>query len=104
VVHVVDGSAIAIDGATASVDDLAIAEHAAQALGASLVAVELAYTNAGTVIWDVFPVGDFRQARPIGDLTVAEAIANLVAARATHTNGRHDGWEAKVDHGLALIA
>ncbi len=104
VVHVVDGRAVAFDGAATSIDDLTIAEHAAHALGASLVAIELARTSAGAVVWDVFPVGDFRQARPIGDLTVAEAIANLVAARATHTNGRHDGWEAKVDHGLALIA
>jgi glutathione synthase/RimK-type ligase-like ATP-grasp enzyme len=104
IIHVVAGRAIAIDGAAASIDDLAIAERAAVAIGASLVAVELAHTDAGTMVWDVFPVGDFRQARPVSDLSVGQAIANLVIAWATNANVHHQGLEAKVDHGLALIA
>ncbi len=113
IVHIVGGKAIAIEGADISADALGVAERAAQALDASLVAIELARTAQGDVVWDVHPVADFRSARPLGQETVAEAIARLVTQCAgtdavLHTSfvaeASRNGWEATVQHGVVLSA
>lgn len=82
-VHVVGGRAIAFSGAVPGIRTIALAEAAASALRASLVAVEITLTDEGLVVWDVQPVADFRQATQIGDLTVAEAITQEIALRVT---------------------
>jgi hypothetical protein len=88
-VHVVGGTAIATAGVQAGPEALALAERAARVLDASLVAVELAHTVAGLVVWDVHPVADFRQAAPVGGVSMAEAIVRLAIGRAplVDTNG-----------------
>jgi hypothetical protein len=58
-----------------------LAEAAASALHASMVAVEIALTDDGLVVWDVHPVAEFRQAVQIGDLSVAEALTQEIALR-----------------------
>ncbi|CAA9569195.1 MAG: hypothetical protein AVDCRST_MAG49-3421 [uncultured Thermomicrobiales bacterium] len=86
VVTVVDGTAVAVDGAGA---DLALADGrvttlaaaAAIALGATLAAVEVAMLVEGPVVWDVLPVADFRAARAVGEASVGAAIAALVVER-----------------------
>ena len=114
-VHVIGGRAIAVDGASVSTGDIAIAEQAARALRASLVAVELYQSEQGTVVWDVLPVSDFRQARLLGETSVAAAIAAVARDKvpvtepvpAGATNGlahtfSQDGEERH--HGYALSA
>lgn len=118
-VHVVGGRAIAIEGADLDADELGIAEQAAQALGASLIGIELARTEQlvntghGIVVWDVHPVADFRHARHLGSETVADAIASLVVqAPASDAvlqtsfidEASRNGWEATVQHGVVLSA
>lgn len=58
-----------------------LAEEAARALRADLVAVSIARTGPEPIIWDVHPAPDFRDAMSIAVLTVAEAIAHTVAQR-----------------------
>ncbi len=82
-VHVVGGHAIATVGAAIDPVGLIVAERAADVLGAGSIAIELARTASGIVVWDAVPVADFRLAEPIGDVSVAEAIARL-AARSLH--------------------
>lgn len=107
-VHVIGGRAIAIDGAGATDDGLAIAEQVARVLQASMVTVELARTDEGLVVWDVLPVSDFRQARLLGEASVAEAIARVAVARAlseaSTTVGRTPGPNGEGRHGFALNA
>lgn len=98
-VHVVDGRAVAVDGAGTTDDGLAIAEQVARALQASMVTVELAQTGDGLVVWDVLPVSDFRQARPLGDVSVAEAIARLAIAQMQAA-----GQVGEERHGFVLSA
>ena len=81
--HVVGGRVVAFDGAAPGIRSIALAEAAASALGASLVAIEVAMTPEGLVVWDVRPVADFRKARQIGDLDMGEAIAQEVGMRVT---------------------
>lgn len=114
-VHVVGGQAIAIEGTDPTDEELRIAERAACALDASLIAIELARTGqrGSTVVWDAHPVGDFRTARQLGEVTVAAAIAAL-AARSPDGDtllqtsfvgeASPNGWEATVDHGIVLSA
>jgi len=106
-VHVVDGRAIAIDGADTTMEGVHTAEAAARALGASLIAVELARTDEGLVIWDVHPAPDFRLARLLGDRSVAEAVAAIVAAgpaaaASVVARTAERGGEAR--HGFAVSA
>lgn len=112
-VHVVGGRAIAVEGVDPSPDDLAVAERAAQALDASLIAIELARINQGIVVWDVHPVGEFRKARPLGEESVADAIAALVAQLPASDavlqtsfieEASRDGWEVTVEDGVVLSA
>jgi hypothetical protein len=107
IVHVVDGRAIAFDGAPVSVEGLTMAEYSARTLDASLIAIELAETDNGLVVWDAIPVAEFRLAQQLGDLSVAEAIARLAtsgelvgAARET----RPSALDEEVRHGFALSA
>jgi glutathione synthase/RimK-type ligase-like ATP-grasp enzyme len=60
----------------------AVAEAAANALGATVVGIELIATPAGPVVWDANPVPEFREMTPLGDVSVAEAIADLAAGHA----------------------
>ena len=90
IVHVVGGSAVAVDGADVSSHDLRLAEIAADTLFASFASVELVHSPDGTVIWDVLPVADFRHARVLGDTTVASSIATLARSLVV-TAGELDG-------------
>lgn len=58
-----------------------LAEEAAFALHADLVAVRVARFGSEPIVWDVNPAPDFRDSLPIGALTVAEAVAHAVAQR-----------------------
>jgi hypothetical protein len=83
-VIVVDGAASALETMTGTrVPDqaLRLAEHAAHALNANLVAIVIALGPGDPVVWDARPVPAFRDATPIGDLTVAQAIARAVERR-----------------------
>jgi [lysine-biosynthesis-protein LysW]--L-2-aminoadipate ligase len=83
-VIVVDGTAAAFETSVGtSVPDhaLRLAEHAARALSADLVAIVIALRSGNPVIWDARPVPDFRDAMPIGGLTVAQVIAHAVERR-----------------------
>jgi glutathione synthase/RimK-type ligase-like ATP-grasp enzyme len=83
-VIVVDGAASALETrSSAAVPDqaLRLAEQAAQALNADLVAIVIALRSGDPVVWDARPVPDFRDAMPIGDLSVAQAIARAVERR-----------------------
>lgn len=79
IVHVVGGRAVAFEDAAPGIRTIALAEAAASALRASLVAVEVAMTGEGLVVWDVHPAADFRRAQVLGDLTIGEAIAQQIA-------------------------
>jgi hypothetical protein len=83
-VIVVDGAASAVEaasGTTISAQTLRLAEEAASALNADLVAVIIASGTSDPVVWDAHPVPDFRDATPVADLTVAQAIAQAVERR-----------------------
>ncbi len=83
-VMVVDGVASALattSGTTVPHQALHLAEEAARALNADLVAIIIALGPGGHVVWDARPVPDFRDAMPIADLTVAQAIAEAVERR-----------------------
>jgi [lysine-biosynthesis-protein LysW]--L-2-aminoadipate ligase len=90
-VIVVDGAAAAVEatsGTTVPDQALRLAEEAAHALKADLVAIIIALGPAEPVIWDARPVPSFRDAMPIADLTVAQTIAQAVERRlATTTPG-----------------
>jgi len=112
-IHVVGNRAIAYTGTAPSMEEVTIAEYAARTLGATLVAIELARTGGQTVVWDVLPVADFRQARLLGDTTIPDAIAALArslepveAGRpgAAHLVVRSADAGGEVRHGLALSA
>ena len=80
---VVDGVATAIEappGVPVGGNALRLAEEAASALHAELIAVVVTLGEA-PVVWDTRPVPDFRHALPIGGLDVAAAIAQAVARR-----------------------
>jgi hypothetical protein len=83
-VIVVDGAASALEaesGTTVPDKALRLAEEAAHALNAELVAVIIALGSTEPVIWDAQPVPDFRNAMPLANLTVAQAIAEAVERR-----------------------
>lgn len=82
-VHVVDGRAVAVDETAGEIrpETLALAERAALALDAAIIAVEVVPTPVGPVVWDVQPIAEFRRARSLGELSLAEAIARLALRR-----------------------
>jgi [lysine-biosynthesis-protein LysW]--L-2-aminoadipate ligase len=81
---VVDGSAVtieAVNGVTVPDQARRLAEQAAEALNADLVAITIAMDSRQPLVWDVRPVPDFRKAMPITELTVPEAITQAVERR-----------------------
>lgn len=87
-VIVIDGVASALEaasGTTVPHQALTLAEKAAGALNADLVAIIIALGSAEPVIWDARPVPDFRNAMPIAGLTVAQVIAQAVERRLAAT-------------------
>jgi len=83
-VIVVDGAASAIEvahGTTVPDHALRLAEEAARALNAGLVALIIAFGSTEPVVWDARPVPNFRDAMPLSNLTVAQAIAEAVERR-----------------------
>lgn len=83
-VIVVDGVASALEAASGTrVSDAALrlAEEAARALQADLVAIMVTLNAGKPTVWDARPVPDFRQAMPIAGNTVAQAIAQAVQRR-----------------------
>lgn len=102
VVHVVGGKAIAFNGAVPCVRTIALAESAAIALDASLIAIEIATTAEGLVVWDVHPVADFRHAQLVGSVTVGAAIAHTVTMESTVNST--STTRAEVRHDFALSA
>jgi [lysine-biosynthesis-protein LysW]--L-2-aminoadipate ligase len=85
-VIVVDGAAAAVEGASGATipsQVLRLAEEAARALNADLVAIVIAFRSGEPVVWDARPVPEFRAAMPIAGLTVAQAIARAVERRLT---------------------
>lgn len=98
-VHVVDGRAIACDGATPTSEAIDLAERAARAIGATFVAIDIARVANRCVVWDVAPVAEFRASTPLGGMTVGEAVAALAMRRAEASAG----WEGAC-HVIALTA
>jgi hypothetical protein len=85
-VIVVDGAASALEaapGTTVPDQALRLAEEAARALNADLVALLIALGPTEPVVWDARPVPDFREAIPVAGLTVAQTIAKAVERRLT---------------------
>lgn len=83
-VIVVDGVATALETATGTVVSdaaLRLAEEAARALQADLVAIIVALSVGEPTVWDAQPVPDFRQSMPIARNSVAQAIAQAVQRR-----------------------
>ena len=83
-VIVVDGAAAALEvpsGTTVPDEALRLAEEAALALNADLVALMIALFSTEPVVWDAQPVPDFRHAMPVAGLTVAQTIASAVERR-----------------------
>ena len=99
-VLVVDGAASALEvrsGTTVPDQALHLAEEAARALNADLIALIIALGSAEPVVWDARPVPDFRHAMPVTGISVAHAIAEAVERRlATAVPGltteRHRAW------------
>jgi hypothetical protein len=98
-VIVIDGVAAAIEVATGTPVPnraLHLAEAAAGALEADLVAIVIAMDAGDPVVWDVRPVPEFRQAVPLAKLTVPQAISQAVERRlvaamaASHPADRQD--------------
>jgi [lysine-biosynthesis-protein LysW]--L-2-aminoadipate ligase len=83
-VHVVGGQAVAVGETTGEIhpEALRLAERAALALDAAIIAVEVVNSQAGPVVWDVQPIAEFRRARALGEPRLAEAIARLALPRA----------------------
>jgi hypothetical protein len=109
-VIVVDGTACALEAASATtVPDYALrlAEEAARALNADLVAIIIALGSREPVVWDVRPVPDFRDAMPITGLTVAQtiglAVEHRLAAIAPGLSAeRHSAWTGISARGQGL--
>jgi hypothetical protein len=83
-VIVIDGAASALGAATEtpiSNDALRLAEAAARALCADLVAVAIALGAGEPMVWDVQPVPGFRDALPLVGGSVARTMAHAVELR-----------------------
>jgi len=83
-VLVVDGAASALEvpsGTTVPDQALRLAEEAARALNAGLIALIIALGSTEPVVWDAHPVPDFRHAMPVAGISVAHAIAEAVQRR-----------------------
>jgi [lysine-biosynthesis-protein LysW]--L-2-aminoadipate ligase len=99
-VIVVDGAASALEaapGTTVPEQALRLAEEAARALNADLVALIIALGSAEPAVWDAHPIPDFRHAMPVAGVTVAQAIAEAVECRLATTV---PGFTAERGHAL----
>lgn len=99
-VHVVGGKAIATNGDQAPEGALRLAERAADALGASFVAIDIAVVHGDFLVWDAIPVADFRQATMLGCATVGDALAALAMSLADRVATQADWKEA---HGVIAL-
>jgi hypothetical protein len=96
---VVDGRAVAVNKeADGRIDasNLLLAEEAARALGADLVAVSIV-TGSAPMVWDVLPVPEYRHLAALGGVSVGHEIAHAVERRlAVAPPSRHheqaNGW------------
>lgn len=104
IVHVIADEAIAFAGARPDAHGLEIARDAARALQASIAAIEIATIEGKTVVWDVHPVADFRQATLLGEMTVAGAIAKLAGSHARAAIASPLAMSEEVRHDVALSA
>lgn len=100
-IHVVDGEAIAFDGETLPDGAANLAVRAAAAIGAAVVAIDIAVVSGHMVVWDALPVADFRTSTMIGTTSMGEAIASLAIRRA---EGLAPGDSSGVRHVVALSA
>ncbi|MCO5217995.1 MAG: hypothetical protein M9909_04055 [Thermomicrobiales bacterium] len=74
--HVAGFTAIGVDGEIVPpAEAVAVAEHAARAIDAGSIAVDVALIDGRWVAWDAIPVADFRKATLLGETTVEDAIA-----------------------------
>ncbi|MBA2597599.1 MAG: hypothetical protein H0V00_13335 [Chloroflexia bacterium] len=83
-IFVIDGVATALETSMAmgvSVEVLRLAEQTARALFADVIAVVIALTPSGPIVWDVRPVPEFRHAQALTELSVPQAIAQAVQHR-----------------------
>jgi [lysine-biosynthesis-protein LysW]--L-2-aminoadipate ligase len=82
-VIVVDGVATAVGGTSlvAMGDAVPLAEETARALRAELVGVVIASVGGRSLVWDVNPVPEFRDALPIAGTIVADVITRAVVSR-----------------------
>lgn len=106
-VIVVDGAAAAFEtrsGKAIPNQALQLAEHAAAALNAALVAIVIDVRSGTPVVWDARPVPDFRDAIPIGELTVAQVIARAVERRLTTGVQRLSVEREPAWRGIATLA
>jgi len=106
-VHVVGGRAIAIDGDDANAEAIRLAEQAAEVLGASLIAIDIACIEGACVVWDALPVADFRQSTLLGATSVGEALAELALSMGHERDSALAipvGWEREARHGIVLSA
>ncbi|MGN6030421.1 MAG: hypothetical protein ACTHQE_02040 [Thermomicrobiales bacterium] len=95
-IHVIGGKAIAFDGFMPDASAITLAEDAAHVIGASLAGIEIARVKGKTVVWDVHPVAEFRQATLLGSETIAQAIART-ALSSQSAGGRIDPINASTD-------
>jgi [lysine-biosynthesis-protein LysW]--L-2-aminoadipate ligase len=103
-VIVVDGAASALEaapGTTVPDQSLRLAEEAARALNADLVALIIALGSTEPVVWDVHPIPEFRHAMPVAGVTFAQAIAEAVERRLATTAS---GFPAERGHALTGYA
>ncbi len=90
---------IAWEGETLLDGALRLAVHAADAIDACVVAIDIALVSGRMVVWDALPAADFRKSTPLGATSVGEAIAALAMRRA----GR-SATGTEVPHVVALSA
>jgi hypothetical protein len=106
-VIVVDGAAAAFEtrsGMAVPDQALRLAELAAGALNAALVAIVIDVRSENPIVWDARPVPDFRDAIPVGDLTVAQAIAQAVERRLVTGVQRLSVEREPARRGIATLA
>lgn len=73
-IHMAGFQAVAVDGdELPPAEAVQVAEQAARAIDAGLVAIDVAHVDGTWVAWDAVPVADFRKATLLGEITVADA-------------------------------
>lgn len=111
--HVIDGAVVAVEGELTGAAAQEIAVAAADALGATVVTVDIARIDGELVVWDVVAVADFRHAMTVGERSVGEAIAALAGAKASVSVAPRSsvgaglvqqGWEVQVRNGVIGIS